>query len=110
MGFKGSRVLRGRVCNISQSGMFIELPDYLWISAHFSAWLALEKPLRLECVVSRIVHGHGMGVIITIPEEERKRFQGILCALGEDVVPSAESVTNCQGCSENLCAEPPVSR
>jgi hypothetical protein len=50
----GSQVLLGRVRDISQSGMFIETADCLWLNASFTARLALDAPLPLECVVRRI--------------------------------------------------------
>src|SRR3989442_6807084 len=56
----GSAVLRGRVLDISAEGMRIEIADPLWVGARFSAVLALEPPLRMECVVRRVGTGGGM--------------------------------------------------
>jgi len=49
----GSAVIRGSVIDISAEGMRIEIADPLWVGARFSAVLALEPPLRMECVVRR---------------------------------------------------------
>src|SRR2546425_11120571 len=57
----GSAVLRGRVLDISAEGMRIEIADPLWVGARFSAVLALEPPLRMECVVRRVEPGGGEG-------------------------------------------------
>src|SRR5258707_3865929 len=73
----------GRVRNISRNGMFIDLPDQPALNAAFPANLALNEPLRVECVVRRIVPQHGVAVSISIPEEQaRKRFAALLFALG----------------------------
>src|SRR2546422_3915513 len=57
----GSAVLLGRVLDISAEGMRIEIADPLWVGAKFSAVLALEPPLRMECVVRRGGPGGGKG-------------------------------------------------
>src|SRR5437899_7721541 len=57
----GSAVIRGSVIDISAEGMRIEIADPLWVGARFSAVLALEPPLRMECVVRRVEPGGGMG-------------------------------------------------
>lgn len=72
----------GRVRNISRHGMFIELPDLPVGSAAFSANLALNKPLRIECVVRRTIPGHGIGVAVTLTSQEsRVRYDALLKAL-----------------------------
>lgn len=72
----------GQVRNISRHGMFIELPDLPVLNAAFSASLALNKPLRVECVVRRTVPGHGIGVSVTLPSKEaRLRYEALLLAL-----------------------------
>jgi len=72
----GSAVLRGRTRDISTSGMFIELPDPLWVGAEFAARMVLEEPVRVDCQVKRVEPEHGMGVTYVLPgEESRRRFQ-----------------------------------
>jgi PilZ domain len=89
----GSKQLRGRVCDISRYGMFIELPDPPELNAWFSGRLALNEPLRVNCVVQRVVPGRGVGVTIVIPEEEgQRRFDALLFALAQGSGPSAASV------------------
>jgi len=87
-----ARQLRGRVCNISRYGMFIELSELPELNASFSASLALNEPLRLNCVVHRVVPGHGVGVSIVIPEEAKRRFEALLFALAQGSRPAAASV------------------
>ncbi len=80
----GSTVLRGRVCDISAEGMFVELRDPLWVGASFSAQLLVGKLLRVDCVVRWVEPGRGMGVSIVVPGEEgRKQFEGFLQALAQ---------------------------
>ncbi len=75
----GSLVLRGRTRDLSASGMFIESPDPLWVGAGFAARLSLDSPIRVDCSVKRIEPGHGMGVTVTLPEEEsRTRYLSFL--------------------------------
>src|ERR1700722_8113826 len=84
----------GRVRDVSRNGMFIELPDQPVLNAAFSANLALNEPLRVECVVRRIVPERGVGVSITIAEEQaRKRFAALLFALGQGAGPATKSVS-----------------
>src|SRR2546426_12826658 len=66
----GSAVLLGRVLDISAEGMRIEIADPLWVGAKFSAVLALEPPLRMECVVRRGGAGGGMGGFLVTPGAE----------------------------------------
>src|ERR1051325_1874287 len=40
----GSAVLRGSTRDISSNGMFIEVPDTLWVGAGFTARLHLPQP------------------------------------------------------------------
>jgi len=73
----GSAVLRGRVRDVSSSGMFIELPDPLWVGAEFAARIVLKEkePVQLDCSVKRVEPERGMGVTVVPPEEEsRARF------------------------------------
>jgi hypothetical protein len=75
----------GRVRNISRHGMFIELPDVPVLNAEFSASLALNKPLRIECVVRRTIPGHGIGVTVSTPSKDSQiRYESLLRALAVD--------------------------
>ena len=77
-----SKKIWGHVRNISRHGMFIELPNQPILNAMFTAKLALNKPLRIECTVRRVVPRYGIGVTIAIPEEEgRIRYEALLVAL-----------------------------
>src|SRR2546426_10720918 len=81
----GSAVLRGRVLDISAEGMRIEIADPLWVGARFSAVLALEPPLRMECVVRRVEPGGGMGGFLVTPGAEGSgRAAALLGALGKE--------------------------
>jgi PilZ domain len=89
----GSGKLWGRVRDISRTGMFIELPMLDDRRGRFAANLALNEPLRMECVVRRVVSGCGVGVTITIPEEEGQgRYEALLVALSLGCGPAAASV------------------
>lgn len=80
----GSALLKGRVRDISAEGMFIEIAELLWVGASFSAQLALDKPLRVNCTVQRVEPGRGMGVSVVVPDEESiKRFAGLLEVLAQ---------------------------
>jgi hypothetical protein len=73
--------------------MFIELHEEILLNAAFSGNLALNNPLRVECVVRRIEARSGVGVTITIPEAAaRKRFDALLFALSQDDRPAAAGV------------------
>ena len=77
-------MIRGSVIDISAEGMRIEIADPLWVGAGFSAVLALEPPLRMECVVRRVEPGRGMGVSLVTPEaEDRVRLAALLDPLGK---------------------------
>ena len=78
----GSAVLRGNTRDISSNGMFIEVPDTLWVGAGFSARLHLPQPLKLDCLVKRIEPGTGMGVTVALPEtESQKLYHDLLSSL-----------------------------
>src|ERR1700683_550138 len=84
-----TKLLRGRACDFSEEGMFIELRDRVCLSTCFSGRLALDAPLHVECVVRRIVRGKGVGVSIVIPEEENKvRYRALWRALQKTSGPS----------------------
>src|SRR5437899_3128818 len=78
----GSETLHGQVRDISAGGLFVGLPDPLWIGARFAARLVLDEPLRVECSVRRVEPGRGMGVIFAVHEDESKsRIASLLGSL-----------------------------
>jgi hypothetical protein len=89
-----SRRVWGNVTDISRGGLFIEMANAPCIGAHFTVQLALNEPLRLNCVVRRVVPNLGVGVALSVPEESRKRFQALLLALsaGADPTTTAASI------------------
>jgi len=77
-----SKNVWGRVRNISREGMFIELDEAPEPGAKFSGNLSLNVPLRVICVVRRIVPQYGIGVSFVIPEQvDKRRFEALLIAL-----------------------------
>ena len=78
----GSAVLRGKTRDISANGMFIESPDTLWVGAGFTARLALERPVQMDCSVKRVEPGRGMAVTVTVSEEQhQQRYQDLIASL-----------------------------
>ena len=78
----GSARLKARTRDISAGGMFIESEDVLWVGAGFRARFGAERPLWLDCSVKRVEPGRGMGVAISLPEEQSQRhFQDLLAKL-----------------------------
>ena len=78
----GSAVLRGNTRDISSNGMFIEVPDTLWIGAGFTARLHLPQPVKLDCLVKRVEPGRGMGVSVALAESEsQKLYSDLLSSL-----------------------------
>jgi hypothetical protein len=78
----GSAVLRASTRDISSNGMFIESTDPLWIGAGFTAHLVLDRPVRVDCSVKRIEPGRGMGVSVTLSEQQHEqRYQDLLASL-----------------------------
>jgi hypothetical protein len=78
----GSAVLRGKTRDISANGMFIESPDTLWVGAGFTARLALDRPVQMDCSVKRVEPGKGMAVTVTVSEEQhQRRYQDLIVSL-----------------------------
>ena len=78
----GSAVLRGKTRDISSNGMFIESSDTLWVGAGFTARIALERPVQIDCSVKRVEPGRGMAVTVTAPEEQhRQRYHDLIASL-----------------------------
>jgi PilZ domain len=78
----GSAVIRGSTRDISSNGMFIESADTLWVGAGFTARLALDQPVKVDCFVKRVEPGRGMGVVVTVSEQlHQQRYQQLLTSL-----------------------------
>jgi PilZ domain len=78
----GSAVLRGKTRDISANGMFIESTDTLWVGAGFTARLALERPVQIDCSVKRVEPGQGMAVtVIASGEQHKQRYQDLITSL-----------------------------
>jgi PilZ domain len=78
----GSAVLRGKTRDISSNGMFIESTDTLWVGAGFTARLALERPVQMDCSVKRVEPGLGMAVAVTASgEQHQQRYQDLIASL-----------------------------
>jgi len=57
----GSNILNGVTRDIALSGMFIEIAEPLWMRAEFTARLAIEEPIEVDCIVRRVEPGHPDG-------------------------------------------------
>src|ERR1700720_4969175 len=74
----GSAVLRRKTRDISANGMFIESADTLWAGAGFTARLALDRPVQMDCSVKRVEPGRGMAVAVTVSGEQlQQRYQDL---------------------------------
>jgi hypothetical protein len=78
----GSAILRASTRDISTNGMFIESADPLWIGAGFTAHLVLDRRVKIDCSVKRIEPGRGMGVSVTLSEDQHEQsYQKLLDSL-----------------------------
>ena len=78
----GSAVLAGTVRDIGPQGLFIELTPPLWMGAAFVARLAVDPVLLLNCTVTRVEPGKGIGVVFSLPDESGKaQFEALMAAL-----------------------------
>ena len=78
----GSAVLRGSTRDISSNGMFIEVPDTLWVGAGFTARLHIPQAVKLDCLVKRVEPGQGMGVSVSLHETASKKvYHDLLTSL-----------------------------
>ena len=78
----GSAVLRGKTRDISSNGMFIESTDTLWVGAAFTARLALDHPVKMDCAVKRVEPGLGMAVTVAVlGEPHQQRYQDLIDSL-----------------------------
>jgi len=79
----GSAVLRATTRDVSTNGMFIESIDPLWVGAGFTANLQLEQPVKVTCFVKRVEPGRGMGVSVSLPDEQREPYQQLISRLSQ---------------------------
>jgi len=86
----GSAVLRASTRDVSASGMFIESSDPLWIGAGFTANLQLDAPVRVDCRVRRVEPGLGMGVSVSLTQEQQKTYQDLLSKLSRSAPESEQ--------------------
>src|SRR5262249_31197409 len=84
-----SKSIPCRVTDISRGGMYIEVAHPPVVGSIFIVLLALNKPLRLNCVVRRVVPGSGVGVTFWVGPQERKRFEALMLALALGSEPAA---------------------
>ena len=89
---RDSKTMWGRVTNISQRGMFIEVADPPGVGVSFTVRLALNVPLQLECVVRRVAANRGIGVALSVGNNAKKRFEALLLAIAEGADPASTSV------------------
>ena len=72
----GAASLKGRVRELSGEGMFIELANPLWIGASFAATLALKNPVKVDCVVRRVIPRQGHGRVLRGCRRPARRDRG----------------------------------
>jgi hypothetical protein len=84
---RGTSRISCRVTDMSRGGMFIEVADPPQEGTGFILRLALNVPLRLPCVVRRVVAGVGVGVTFIVGKRERRRFDALLLALTDPLAP-----------------------
>jgi len=78
----GAAILAGTVRDIGPRGLFIELMPPLWMGATFLARLGVEPVLPLNCTVSRVEPGMGMGVTFSpLDESGKAQFEALLATL-----------------------------
>ena len=79
----GSALLRASTRDVSASGMFIESADPLWVGAGFRASLELDRTVRVDCRVRRVEPGLGMGVSVSISDEQHQTYHDLLSRLSQ---------------------------
>lgn len=85
---RGSTKTACRVTDISRGGMFIQVPTPPREGSTFLLRLALNVPLRVTCLVRRVVPGVGVGVTFEVGTREKKRFDALLLALTDPMAPA----------------------
>ncbi len=79
----GSALLRATTRDVSTNGMFIESLDPLWVGAGFTANLQLDQPVKVTCFVKRVEPGRGMGVSVSLPDEQRASYHQLISRLSQ---------------------------
>jgi hypothetical protein len=80
----GSEMLPALVTDISLSGMFIATNNPLWVGATFKARLLLGEPVKVDCVVRRVLPGKGMGVLfVEVSEETRAQLESLISTISQ---------------------------
>jgi hypothetical protein len=78
----GSAVLIGDVRDIGPGGLFVEVTPPLWVGARFRARLVLNPALLLDCTVTRVEPGTGIGVAFEVAEKSgNARLEALLVSL-----------------------------
>jgi len=79
--FEG-KAFRAFLTDISADGMFVVAANPLWVGAIFIARLQIADPLRVKCVVKRVMVGRGMGVEFKeLSPQDRDSLDKILSGL-----------------------------
>ncbi len=78
----GSAILTGDVRDIGPRGLFVEVTPPLWVGARFRGRLMLNPVLLLNCTVTRVEPGTGIGVAFEVERESgRKQLEALLMSL-----------------------------
>ena len=79
--FEG-KAFRAFLTDISADGMFVVAANPLWVGAEFMARLHIADPLRIKCLVKRVMVGRGMGVEFRdLTAQDRDSLDKILAGL-----------------------------
>jgi len=79
--FEG-KVFRAFMTDISAQGMFVVAANPLWVGASFGARLRIADPIRVRCLVRRVMVGCGMGVQFQdLTPEARESLDKLLAGL-----------------------------
>jgi len=79
--FEG-KAFRAFLTDISADGMFVVAANPLWVGAVFTARLHIADPLRIKCIVKRVLVGRGMGVAFRdLTAQDRESLDKILAGL-----------------------------
>ena len=78
----GAAILTGDVRDIGPRGLFVEVTPPLWVGARFRGRLMLNPVLLLNCTVTRVEPGTGIGVAFEVEQEiGRKQLEALLMSL-----------------------------
>ncbi len=76
------KAFRAFMTDISAGGMFVVATNPLWVGAVFQARLHVAAPLRVKCLVKRVMVGRGMGVLFQeLSPQDRESLDKILAGL-----------------------------